>query len=369
MTTRSVGRAACVCACVAAALASVTFAQADQPEPLRSAQAAFELRLNGKLDDAKRLLEEVLSKNPDDAASHYELARLKIHMVLGNPRELQALLPEAQQSIDQAVEKDPDNAAYSLFAGRVGFFRGYLAMHKGGEGATEQFAASCAAFENAHRLEPGHRTVLLYLIELYGGMPTEMGGDSSKAAAFMASLDETNVITRMKARSLLDDVGVSEWRTILESHPGNTEVLDELGKAYLDEEDVVEAAKYFEEAVSIDPGMMYLFMDLGRYHVFGSIAAMQTKDQETLQTHLAAADKAISRYIVSEPSTPMKAYAMGLLAKVKQRSGQSDEAERLRKEAKAMDPHHSRATGSPPVELFAPPSELSQDHQYLARRY
>ncbi|MCK5173206.1 MAG: tetratricopeptide repeat protein, partial [Planctomycetes bacterium] len=36
---------------------------------------AFKLRMKGKVDEATTLLEQAISKDPDNAAAHYELAR------------------------------------------------------------------------------------------------------------------------------------------------------------------------------------------------------------------------------------------------------------------------------------------------------
>jgi hypothetical protein len=54
-----------------------------------AATEAYKLRMKGEVDQARTLLEETLSERPDDAAAHYELARTRMHMALGDPKNLE----------------------------------------------------------------------------------------------------------------------------------------------------------------------------------------------------------------------------------------------------------------------------------------
>lgn len=47
-----------------------------------AATKAYKLRMEGKADQAKGLLDQAISQNPNDAAAHYELARTQFHMAL-----------------------------------------------------------------------------------------------------------------------------------------------------------------------------------------------------------------------------------------------------------------------------------------------
>ncbi|MFC1572066.1 tetratricopeptide repeat protein [Candidatus Eisenbacteria bacterium] len=353
--------------CVSIVLTLTVFAQAMASQSAGVAESAYELRMKGKLDDARKMLEEALVKDPDYAAGHYELARLTLHMGLGNPREMSSLLPKAQESIDLAMEKDPTEVAYPFFAGHVRFMLAYMAMQQGGPDVAAKVASSCSAFEAALRLKPDYREAKLHLVELYADAPE--GGDRSKAEAYTSELEKEDEVFGVKARSILEDVGVADWKLLRDKYPGDTDVIEELGKAYLNKGNVIETGKCFEEAIRIDPKTAFLFMDLGRYHVFGAIQAMQSDDKEVLQMHLSAAEIAIRRYLEFEQSAPMKAYALEMLAKVKRGAGDQEEKERLRKEAQALDPHHSKATGSPGLVLFMSPGTILQDHRYLARPY
>lgn len=367
MIWRAISKLSGVLVCAACVLSAVSCSPASESG---AAEAAFELRMSGKLDEAWQLLEDALARNPDYAAGHYELARIMLHAALGHhPRKLDSLLIAAQQSIDRAVAQDSGSAIYPFFAGQVGFMRAYLAMNLGEAAAAERVAGSCEAFEAALRVKPDYREARLHLIELYGLVPAEMGGDRSRAEAHMSELAKTDEVYGMKAQSVLGEVSVADWQTLREKHPRNTDVLEELGKAYLWEGDLIASAKCFEEAVAIDSSKVILFLDLGRYHLIHTMELMRSEEQGELQMHLAAAETAMRRYLETEHPAPMKAYALRMLSHVKHGAGDKEERDRLKEEAKALDPYHSRATGSPGLVLFAPPGTILQDHRYLMRPF
>ncbi len=367
MTWRAISMLSGALVCAACVLSSLSCSPASEPG---AAEVAYELRMNGKLAEGRQLLVDALAQDPNYAAGHYELARIMLHAALGdNPRKLDSLLIAAQQSIDRAVAHDSRSAIYPFFAGHVGFMRGYLAMHLGEADAAEKVARSCDAFATALRLKPDYREARLHLVELYGLLPEEMGGDRSKAEAHMSELAKVDEIFGMKAQSVLGEVSVADWEALRETHPGNTDVLEELGKAYLWQGDLIAAGQCFDEAVAIDSSEVILFLDLGRYHFVHVMEILMSEEQEELQTHLAAAEGAMLRYLETEHPAPMKAYALRMLSKVKHGAGEKEERNRLKEEAKALDPYHSRATGSPGLVLFAPPGTILQDHRYLMRPF
>jgi len=369
MTGKSIGRLFGTMLCVAGILSAVSCTTTTEPGP---AEAAFKLRMNGKLDDAVRILEEALAQNPDDAASHFELSRAKCHASLGNTRQIAELVTEAQQSLDRALAQDTTNTVYAFYAGQFRLFSALLAMNMGEANAVEQVKGSCDAFATALRLKPDYHEAMLYLIEIYGSLPAEMGGDRSRAEAYMSDLETLDEIFGLKARSVLEEVGVAEWQALHEKHPDHTDVLEELGKAHLRAGAVTEAGTCFDAAVAIDSSMVALYLDLGRYHLVWTMENMTAEDQATqdsLQIHLAAAEAAMRRYLETDHSNPMQAYALRMLAHVKHGAGEEGERDRLKAEAKALDPYLSRATGSPSSVLFTPPGEIVHDHGYLFRPF
>ena len=337
----------------------------------KTVQKAYELRMQGKIDEAKTLLEQAISKNPNNATAHYELSRIQLHMALGKGgREtLIDMIGDAQENIDKAVELDSENVIPTFFAGHVYYIQAYYSLMTGGQ-PKEKLAKAIGAFESALKLKPDYYQAMLYLVELYSQFPEEAGGDKSKAEQYASQLEGMDDIFGAKAMSILlsEDVDrVDYWQKVLKKHEGNNDVIEELGKAYLRADKADDAISYFEKAIEIDPKKMFLFLDLSRYHTFRAMRARD--DKELFQTSVTLGDAAVTRYIESKPIQPMLAYALGVQSKYKSFSGNKEQGKALFKKAEALDPYFSKATGAPHPDSFIPPGEISQNHRYLMRPF
>jgi tetratricopeptide (TPR) repeat protein len=351
----------------AIATASLGLASCTQTESDGIVQQAYELRINGKADEARALLEQATSDDPDNALAHYELARTKFQIALGEPQQLLDNLGDIQQSIERAVEHEPDNVTYRFFAGRIAFFQAYISLNMNPVGAKDDVAKACSTYESVLELDPDYREASLYLVELYATVPEDMGGDVSKAEGYAAQLEGMDEIFGAKARSLLlpDEVDrVDYWQRVLDAHPGNADVLVELGRESLFRGEGEDGARYFEEAVSVDPERSILFLDLARYH-----AMTVMRDEGLKDTALPAAEQAITRYLDSDPILPLRAFALALLANVKHGMGDVQRAAQLAEEANTADPFFSKAFGVPTPDLFVPPGEVSHNRRYLFRPF
>jgi len=334
------------------------------------AMDAYNLRMQGKADEAKTLLEEAIAQDPNNAAAHYELARTQWHMALGNPKNLEGDFGDALQSIEKAVENDPGNVIYPFFEGHVASMLAYIsAMTEDQPGTKENLARACGAFESALKLKPDYPQAMLYLVELYSTYPEDEGGDISKAEEYAGQLEAMDDVLGAKAQSLLSEKDPGFWKGILESNPGNADVLEELGKAYLGADKVDDAVSCFEEAIRINPEKTYLFLDLCRYHTFSAMGAMRSENDELLKTVCTSGDAAVTRYIESEPILPMLAHALGIQYKLTSALGDEEKAQALVDRAETLDPYFSKATGAPNPDLFIPPGEVSQNHGYLMRPF
>lgn len=140
--------------------------------------------------------------------------------------------------------------------------------------------------------------------------------------------------------------------------------LERLGKAYLYEGKAEDGLKNFEEAVKTDPAKSILFLDLARYHIMSV-----RRDNNLKDSALPAAEKAIKRYLDSDPCVPLKAYTLGLSAKIKWALGDKAAGDKLLQEAKAIDPFFSKASGIPSLHLFVPLGKISYNHAYFSRPF
>jgi len=346
----------------AVAIASFGFWSCKGPEADKTVIDAYELRMNGKADEAKAMLEQVTSDEPDNALAHYELARTKYHITLSGLEELEIALEDMQQSIDKAIENDPDNVIYPFFAARIAFFPAYMAIQRNQLEAKEKVAKLCSIYESVLKLKPDYHEAMLHLVEIYGILPEDMGGDKAKAEEYAQMLEEMDEIFGAKARAVLlpeEADYVEYWQKVLEKHEGNAEVLKDLGRAYFIKDRAEEGTKCFEEAVQIDPDQNVLILDLARYY------GMTMRGETKREAAGAMAEKMFRRYLDSEPILPLKAFALRMLANLKRIMGDEEEAKALIEEVDSIDPFVSKAFGIPTLALFTPPGEIYRGHRYL----
>ena len=329
-------------------------------------QQAYELRMDGKADSAKELLEQVIREDSTNAAALYELARTEHHMGLGNIPELLGGLDDIQQNINKAVEYDPDNVIYSFYKGYVCCTRAYVSTMSGQPDVRERVEEVVSVYESVLNLKPDYSEAMLHLVEVLG-IPEDMGGDPLQAESYAGQLEEMDAVCGAKARELLlpyDADRIEFWQNVLENNPDNSDVLEQLGKACLYQDQVEQGVNYLEEAMTMDPEEEILLLDLARYHIMTVQGDEKLKD-----TALPLAEEAINRYLDSEPILPLKAYALGLLAQIKFTLGDNEEAEELLAEAEAIDPYFSKAFGVPPLVLFTEPDEICRHHAYFSRMF
>ncbi len=332
------------------------------PKTDKAVIEAYELRMNGKADEAKAILEQIVSDEPENAPAHYELARTKYQIMLGVVKELETALEDIRQSIDKAIENDPDNVIYPFFAARVAFFPAYMAAQRNQPETKEKFAKLCSIYESVLKLKPDYHEAMLHLVEIYGLLPEDMGGNKAKAEEYAQKLEEMDEIFGAKARAVLlpDDADtVDYWQKVLEKHEGNAEVLKDLGRAYLFKDRAEEGTKCFDEAVQIDPEQNVLILDLARYY------GMTMRDETKREAAGPMAEKMFRRYLDSEPILPLKAFALRMLANLKRMMGDKEEAQAMIEEVDKIDPFVSKAFGVPTPNLFIPPGEMYRGHRYL----
>lgn len=343
---------------LAGILISCTFAGND---PEKAVKTAYEMRLTGKVDEAKVFLESLLDWDSTNAMAHYEMARLKHYMLTGGGK---VEIDDIMASVDKAVTYDPKNASYAYYKAIVSFLNGYMSMQAGQEDVKPFIDETAAQFEKVLDLKPDYHEAMLYLVEIYGLLPPEMGGDSAKAAAYAVKLADLDGYFGAKARSILSQEGTDQvqfWQDLLVLNGNKSEYLMEAGKACLYAEDPENAEKYFDEAIKSDPSKNILILDMARYHI---MVVMQNK--ELASTELPVARKYIEKYMDTkpEPIVPLKAYSLGWLARIEMFQGNQSDAEKRMDEAKALDPYFSRASGIPTLLLFDPPDQVS--HQYFS---
>lgn len=164
---------------------------------------AYELRINGHADSAKVLLKQITIENPENAMAWYELCRTTQQLGMANPRAIQEMLDETLKYINLAVENDPDNAWYLSYKGGIETLHFYIGMQMGNKKAAKYLDKLEATYNSVFQLDPSYYENKLTLVEFFGGLPPNMGGDTEKAEKYAKELESADPIAGAKARELL----------------------------------------------------------------------------------------------------------------------------------------------------------------------
>ncbi|MEN8118529.1 MAG: hypothetical protein ABFS16_16215 [Bacteroidota bacterium] len=311
---------------------------------------AYKLRTQGKVDEAKAMLLSILEEDSTIAMAHFELARTLNYMnMMGSD--------EATNALKQAKKLEPDNVIYAYGYARNCFLEAYKAMQMGGGDVNKWITKTCDEFKNVLDLESGYPEALMYLVEIYGMLPENMGGDKAKAEEYTRQLESTDKFFGAKARLVMMPEGtdmVEYWNKYIAENGEDCKSLKELGVASLFADDIDGAKKSFEKAMAINKSQNIRILDLARFHM---MKVMQ--NQDAAGEELPKAKEYVEQYLNSkpEPIPPLHAYALGMMVKIKMFSGNQEEGEKLMEEAKSLDPYFSRAFGIPSLATFEPPNK------------
>jgi len=135
--------------------------------PAEAVRGAYELRMKGKADEAKALLEQIVSEHPGNALAWYELARTQQQIGLGRMAELFGSLESIQRAVEKAVEIEPKNLSFSSYRAYFCFFRAYADLRQQKPDAQARFDETVAALEYVLDLKPDYYPAAISLIELH----------------------------------------------------------------------------------------------------------------------------------------------------------------------------------------------------------
>jgi tetratricopeptide (TPR) repeat protein len=335
----------------------------------RTVQEAYELRLDGNADAALALLERAVATEPDNAEAWYELARTKAHIGLGKPRSMMEMLKESQAAAEKAAKLEPDNLIYAIYKAKSCGTGAYIALQQQAPDAKHKIQEYISSYEYVLELKPDYHEARLSLVEYLKMLPPEKGGDPAKAEKYTKELEKADAVLGAQAREMMlpeDTDLVAFWQKVLEDNPGNADVLERLGKAYLYEDKDEQGIQYIKQAIRLNPEKNILHLDIARYYMYQAM-----RDMNKLETLAPKMDEAYMAYIVSKPKPipSMLAYAKGSLGRIKSHTGDKELANKLGNEAKLLDPSFSKATGIPDQNLFIPPEQIPHGFVYFTRPF
>lgn len=328
------------------------------------ATSSWELRMNGKADEAKLILQQYTSENQDNAMAWYELSRTMHHIGLSDPQILETSITDALSYIEKAVELAPDNAKFQNYKGTLLTLKLYMNLTFGKGDVNISLEEVESAFTTTFGLDNTFTEGIITLVEFYGGLPEGNGRNNKKAENYAAMLEGTELVAGAKAREILmpEDADYLEfWTNIVDMAPNNPDAHQALGRIYLFYDQPENAEICYTDAMAIDPDKNTCLLDLGRYYLMMAMQNPALLDSvgATIKTHF-------GKYLNAnpEPCNPMKAWTYSKLAMVEKYTGNTEKSEQYVMQANQLDPFHSPAFGKPGMLIFAHPNEIVHDQGY-----
>jgi len=305
---------------------------------------AYRMRMEGKIDEAKTILEQALSEKPARAAAWFELARVEFHKS-GVTHDLDS----AQQAIERAIKLDLRNSRYHCWASRIAVYSGIIKSHgKDTPGMLEQFQKAARAAERAVTLDPDDHEARMILVSLYGNNPRELGGDARRAEQHVKTLERRSAVDGAVARCAFSLKGQPEkrialWNEMAKMFPENSRVHENLAREHALARNVKLARVHANKALALDPKRNQILVDLTR-----TLA---------VNRNFEPAEKFAGRYLALDPPGPLslRAWTQMALGRIQQMVGDKRASAASLEQAKELDPYCWFTMSPPPEQLFESP--------------
>lgn len=313
---------------------------------------AYKLRINGKSEEAKTKLEEIIQKDPTSAMAYFEMSRVMTSIDMMN-------VDTSIYYLNKAAELDPENSLYAFSIANQILLKAYIAMHEeNNEPQVKQIIGeACDAFQHVLDIKPDCKESMMYLIDLYGSLPEQMGGDKDKAKYWVQELESIDKFYGARGRFILLQEDSSEtgyWKNYIAENGESNEALELLGRAYLMTGDIGNAENFFNKIIESDPSRQILLLHLARGHIMRMWQRKASEDEA-----MPLAKEYILKYLSGDQEKPVcvEAWCYGTLSRLEKGLGNTEKSDEYLEKAKSLKPDFSRAFAIPDVET--PPNETS----------
>jgi tetratricopeptide (TPR) repeat protein len=317
-----------------AAVAPAVWAQAAT-DPAAIAAEAFDLRLDGRVDEAVAALEAGLEAYPEAAILHYELARTRLYLL-----EIGPMIAAAEA----AVQCDPDNNDYGYFAAMASGYGVIDAAHHQDTARMTELGNACFDhLEACLAHDPNDHRARCMLVEMNLNLAPEIGREVGDNEVHAAWLEKKDAVYGAKARALMagEDGAIEIWKKLVAEHPDDCRALAEAADGLVTAGELKLAQDCLDKAIGRNKDHCYGLLRLGLAH------AMQGDTKVALEL--------TDRYLATDPPVALRAFAVGRKAVLHMRSGDRDRGEPLMAEARSIDPHVWMTVMPPPREIFVAP--------------
>lgn len=302
---------------------------------------AFELRTNGKIEKAQEMLNAVLEQDSTNAMAHFELARTSTSDTA------------KMTHIQKAILYDPDNATYKFLEANMYMLSAYKAMKNNQvQSITENLQKCCETLKSILEINPNCEESLLFLVDIYGSLPADMGGDEEQAKIYIERLKKVNPVYAAQGDLLLKSKEsqidmVTYWQDFMDKNGESIDALIRKGKASLLSNNIEQAELIFDKVISKDPSKKIVYLDIARAHLYNAMRGLGNKD-----TELSQFKKYIKLYLDQEKNKPavVEAWCYGWLGRIEENQKNNEQAEKYYSIAKEIIPDFPKYTAIPTVD-------------------
>ena len=312
---------------------------------------AYELRMDGHTEEAINVLSKVISIDSTNALAHYEMARS-----LENDKKI--------DHIKKALDYDSENLMYKFYQANLEMLEAYKAMKSNNKELIAKNLDECKkTLKSILVIKPDCKETLLFLIDIYGSLPEDMGGNIDMAQTYLKTLMSVDSLyvaqglLILKSKESDFDI-VNHWKTYINTNGDNNEALIKLGKAYLMTDDRVKAKECFNKVIKRDPEQIILHLDIARAHLYKAMRGGDKNDKE-----LKKFKENIHLYLNAEVKKPklIEAWCYGWLGVAEGRLGKNKQADEFIAKAEKLIPNYPRFTAIPVVDQ--PPNIIAYQYK------
>lgn len=312
---------------------------------------AYELRMDGHTEEATNVLSKIITSDSTNALAHFEMARS-----LENDKKTYHII--------KALDYDPKNLVYRFYQANLQMLEAYKAMKTNNkESITKNLNLCTETLKSILAIKPDCKESLLFLIDIYGSLPEDMGGNMDMAKTYLKTLKSVDLLYAAQGELILkskepDFDIVNHWKTYIDTNGAGNEALVKLGKAYLMTDNRVKAKECFNKVIKRDPEQVILHLDVARAHLYKAMRGGDKRDKE-----LNKFKENVYLYLntVFEKPKLIEAWCYGWLGMVESKLGNNKLADEYIAKAEKLIPNYPRFTAIPTIDQ--PPNVVAYQYK------
>lgn len=312
---------------------------------------AYELRMDGHTEEAINVLSKIITSDSTNALAHFEIARS-----LENDKKTDHII--------KALDYDPKNLVYRFYQANLHMLEAYKAMKTNNkELITNNLNLCTETLKSILAIKPDCKESLLFLIDIYGSLPEDMGGNMDMAKTYIKTLKSVDPLYAAQGELILkskepDFDIVNHWKTYIDTNGDSNEALVKLGKAYLMTDNRVKAKECFNKVIKRDPEQVILHLDVARAHLYKAMRGGDKHDEE-----LNKFKENVHLYLNTPVKKPklIEAWCYGWLGMVEGRLGNNKLADEYIAKAEKLIPNYPRFTAIPTIDQ--PPNVVAYQYK------